>query len=197
METITHKPYGPDGPEIEPTLLLRFLIQRYDDLLESDHPRIPFILGGLSLSGVAHDEESEAELRRILYPTTHPDHALLNRCKDIFIRTLARTKEEPTPRLSGDDGRLPSLDERASRQVLISALREGKRVIAAEKYEFAQIIRSLGWMALQCYPRRLAEFEDAWREKDLATATQRAVEVLRTAFRQRDRKLSISSSRNN
>lgn len=188
METTTHSAYGPDGPELERTLLLRFLIKRYDELLESDHPRIPVILGGLSLSGVAHDEESEAELQRILYPAKHPDHALLNRCKDIFIRTLARTKEEPTPRLSGDDGRVPSLDERASRQVLISAFREGKRMIAVEEYEFAQIIRSLGWIALQCYPRRLAEFEDAWQssQDDPGEATRKAVGVLWTAFRHKD-----------
>jgi len=188
METTTHSAYGPDGPELEPTLLLRYLIQRYDELLESDNPRINLTLGGLSLSGVAHDGESEAELQRILYPATHPDHDVLNRCKDIFLRTLDRTKPEQTPRL-GHGGRLPSLDERTCRQILVTALREGKRMIADENYEYAKIIESIGWIALRCYPRRLKEFENAWKtsQDDLGGATRRAVEILRTAFRRRDR----------
>jgi hypothetical protein len=187
MKPDDHNVYGPDGPEIEPTLLLKYLIKRYGELLESDHPRIPFVLGGLSLSGVAHDKESEAELQRALYPTTYPDHALLNRCKDVLTRTLDRTKQEQTPRHSGDDRGLPSLDERACRQMLISALREGKKMVAAEDYEFAQIIRILGWISLQCYPKRLTEFEDAWLEQAPEQATRRAVEVLRSAFSRRDR----------
>jgi len=187
MITDTHNLYGPDGPEIEPTLLLRYLIGRYDELLQTDNPRIPFVLGGLSLSGVAHDEESQAELQRILYPTTYPDHALLNRCKDVFLRTLDRTKEGQTRERSGDDGRLPSLDERTCRQILLTALREGRRMIADDSYEYAKVVESTGWIALQCYPRRLAEFEDAWLEQDPRDAIRRSVEVLRTAFSRRNR----------
>lgn len=183
-----HNLYGPDGPEVEPSLLLRYLVMRYDELLESEHPRIPFVLGGLSLSGVAHDEESQAELQRILYPAKHPDHALLNRCKEVFLRTLDRTKEGQTPRRSGDDGRLPSLDERTCRQILLTALREGKRMIADGNYEYAKIVESTGWIALRCYPRRLAEFEDAWQssQDDPGEATRKAVGVLWTAFRHKD-----------
>jgi len=187
MITDTHNLYGPDGPEIESSLLLRFLVQRYDELLESDNPRIPLALGGLSLCGVAHDEESEAELQRILYPAKHPDHTLLTRCREIFLRTLDRTKPEQTPRRSGDGGRLPSLDERTCRQILLTALREGRRMIADDNYEYAKIIESTGWIALRCYPRRLAEFEDAWLEQDPRDAIRRSVEVLRTAFSRRNR----------
>jgi hypothetical protein len=187
MKPDNHNAYGPDGPEVESALLLRFLIQRYEDLLESDHPRITLALGGLSLCGVAHDGESEAELQRILYPARHPDHEVLNRCKEVFLRTLDRTKEGKTPRLSGDGGRLPSLDERTCRQILLTALREGKRMTADDNYEYAKIIESLGWIALQCYPRRLKEFEDVWLEENPRDAIRRAVEVLRTAFSRRDR----------
>ena len=189
MKATTDSAYGPDGPEIEPTLLLRYLVKRYDDLLESDHPRINLTLGGLSLTGVARDEEAEKELNYLLYPASHPDHTLLTRCKEIFLRTLDRTKEGQTPRLSGDDRGLPSLDERTCRQILLTALREGKRMIADDNYEYAKIIESIGWIALRCYPRRLKEFEDAWKtsQGDLGGATRRAVEILRTAFRQRDR----------
>jgi hypothetical protein len=187
METTTHKAYGPDGPEIEPTLLLRYLVKRYDELLESDNPRINLTLGGLSLTGVARDEEAEKELNYLLYPASHPDHTLLTRCKEIFLRTLDRTKPEETPRLSGDGARLPSLDEGTCRQILLTALREGKRMIADDNYEYAKIIESTGWIALQCYPRRLAEFEDAWLEEDPRDAIRRVVEVLRTAFSRRNR----------
>ena len=184
MKKDDHDVFGPDGPEVEPTLLLRFLIKRYDELLETANPRIPLVFQGLSLAGVAHDEKGYEEISSILFPASQ-----VQRCREVLTETLARTQPGQSTPHSGDDRGLPSLDERAYRQFLMSALREGKRMIAAEDYEFAQIIRVLGWIALQSYPRRLAEFEDAWKasQEDLGEATRRGVEVLRTAFGRRDR----------
>ena len=57
-----------EGPEIDPTLLLKFLIRRYDEIIEAGYEKIPVVLQGLSLCGVAHDAEAEKELRKALYP---------------------------------------------------------------------------------------------------------------------------------
>ncbi len=56
-----------EGPEIDPTLLLKFLIIRYDEIIEAGYEKIPVVLQGLSLCGVAHDAEAEKELRKTLY----------------------------------------------------------------------------------------------------------------------------------
>ncbi len=175
--------YDPDGPEIEPTLLLRFLVKRYDELLETANPRISLVVQGLSLAGVAHDEKGHEELSSILFPASQ-----VQRCREVLTQTLSRTKPGQSRPHSGHNRGLPSLDERAYRQFLMSALREGKRMIAEENYEFAKVLEALGWIALQCYPRRLAEFQAAWDsfEEDPAKAIENVVDVLRTAFSLKD-----------
>ena len=184
MKKNNHDLYSPDGPEIEPTLLLRFLIKRYDELLETANPRISLVFQGLSLAGVAHDEKGYEKLSSILFPASQ-----VPRCREVLTETLARTKPGQSPPQSANNRRFPSLDERAYRQFLMSALREGKRMIAEDNYEFAKVLESLGWIALQCYPRRLAEFQAAWDsfEEDPAKAVENAVDVLRAAFSLKDR----------
>ena len=135
MKKDTHDLYDPDGPEIDPTLLLRFLIKRYDELLETANPRMSMVFQGLTLAGVAHDEKGYDEISSILFPAPQ-----VQRCREVLTETLARTKPGQSPPHSGGNRGLPSLDERAYRQFLMSALREGKRMIAEENYEFAKVL---------------------------------------------------------
>jgi len=191
--------YGPEGPEMENTLMLRYLLKRYDEMLESDDPKISTIFGAISVASVGLDKESETELRRILFPLFYPDHALLQRCRDILLQTLERIEAEELPE------RLPSsaddlyLDERDCRKVLVMALREGKRMISEDNFEFAKVLESIGWIALQRYPRRLNEFGEAWKscQDDPKEATEKAVKILRSAFIRRDEEeLSFPSQDN-
>jgi len=182
--------YGPEGPEIENALLLRYLIKRYDDLLESDDRKISPILGAISIASVALDKELESVLQRTLFPLLHPDHTLLQHCKDIFQRILDRMEVEDLPErlASGDDSKYPFLGERGSRDVLIMAISEGRKMIANDDNEFGRIVELLGWIALRHYPRRMAEFHDAWRsyDTDPGEAIRNGVQVLKTAFRIRN-----------
>jgi hypothetical protein len=172
-----------EAPEIDPTLLLKFLIRRYDEIIEAGYEKIPVVLQGLSLCGVADDAEAEKELRKALYPPnpTYPAKA----CRDILSRTLADfdIKQSFQP----DDETFRTLEEPYCRTVLFSALQESRRLIATQAYEFIPIIRMLGWISLQRYPRRLSELEKAWESSTDPTETIKAAkEVLWTAIRHRD-----------
>ncbi len=174
-----------EGPEIDPTLLLKFLIRRYDEILEAGSEKISVVLQGLSLCGVAHDAKAEKELKKNLH-TASPAKA----CRDILSRTLADfdIKQSFQP----DDETLRILDESYCRTVLFSALQESKRLIATQAYEFIPIIRMLGWISLQRYPRRLSEFEKVWESSmDPAEAMRAGKEVLWTAIRHRDNRSPI------
>ena len=96
-----------EGSEIDPTLLLKFLIRRYDEIIEAGGEKISVVLQGLSLCGVAHDAEAEKELRKTLYPP-HPASPA-KACRDILSRTLADfdIKQSFQP----DDETLRTLDE--------------------------------------------------------------------------------------
>ncbi len=172
-----------ETPEIDPILLLKFLIRRYDDIIEAGCDKIPVVLQGLSLCGVAHDAKAEKELRKNLYPP-HPAYPA-KACRDILSRTLADLDAKQY--FQPDDGTLRILEEPYCRTVLFSALQEGRRLIADKAYEFIPIIRMLGWISLQRYPRRLSEFEKAWESStDPAEAVRAGQEVLWAAIRHRD-----------
>ncbi len=96
-----------DGPEIDPTLLLKFLIRRYDEIIEAGYEKIPVVLQGLSLCGVAHDAKAEKELKKNLYQP-HPA-STVKACRDILSRTLADFDANQS--FQPDDGTLHTLDE--------------------------------------------------------------------------------------
>jgi hypothetical protein len=172
-----------EAPEIDRTLLLKFLIRRYDEILEAGSEKIPVVLQGLSLCGVAHDAKAEMELRKTLY-SPHPAYPA-KACRDILSRTLADFDANQS--FQPDDGTLHTLEEPYCRTVLLSALQENKRLIADKAYEFIPIIRMLGWISLQRYPRLLSEFEKVWESStDPAEAMRAGQEVLWTAIRHRD-----------
>ncbi len=106
-------------------------------------------------------------------------------CRDILYRTLADFDANQS--FQPDDETLRTLDEPYCRTVLFSALQESKRLIDDKAYEFIPIIRMLGWISLQRYPRRLSEFQRAWESStDPAETIRAAKEVLWTAIRHRD-----------
>lgn len=187
METDDHTPIpiGPDGPELEAPQVIRFLMERFDEMLENKDPIFPIIFKGLAISAVACDEQGYTEIMEILSPSAQMKH-----CRDILARTLARPEDWGPLQPVGENGEkgFQGCSERDYRQMLLTALRESKRMISRDKYEFASVFASMGWVALQCYPRRLAEFEEVVKsfQDDPREVVRRGKDVLWTAIRTKD-----------
>jgi hypothetical protein len=174
--------YEQDGPAIEPDLLIRFVIARLDELVENSCNKMPLVLQALALSGVATDPDATEELQELFFPTT-----LVESCRDILSRALVKPDTEQSFQPCQETP-FRRLSERESRQVLLSAMREVKRITANQDFEFIPIIEILGWIALLPYPRKLQEFEAIWdsgaEPADLMQAGRR---ILWEAYRDRDR----------
>lgn len=172
--------YEKDGPLVQPELLLRFVTQRLYERLQTDCSKMSGTLKALALCCVAHDPEANKEMKELFFPTT-----LVMQCRDILGRVSVRPDTELLD--SFQDIPFRNLSERDSRQILFSAMREIKEVIRNKDFEFTPIIRTLGWIALQPYPRRLQEFEAVWEsEAEPAEILQATRNVLWSAFRHRD-----------
>jgi hypothetical protein len=172
--------YEKDGPSVKPELLLRFVTQRLDERLQTDCSKMSDTLKALSLCCVAHDREANEEMNELFFPTT-----LVKKCRDILGRVSVRPDTEPLD--SFQEIPFRNLSEKDSRQILFSAMREIKEVVCNNDFEFAPIIKVLGWIALQPYPRRLQEFEAVWESGvDPAEMMQAARNVLWSAFRHKD-----------
>jgi hypothetical protein len=181
--------FGSDGPSVEPTLLIRFLLRKFDELLKTDNPKLPLAFKALSLGCVGLDDEAERELKSFMFPEPQ-----IRNCRDVLARILARIEKgeftnHREMEIEGD----VSLPEWAHEQILITALIESRKMLDEDVFEFAPIIRLLGWIALQTYPRRLAEFEDVWKSSsdDPGEAIEKGLNVLRIAFMSKDKDVAF------
>ncbi len=62
---------------------LRPLIKRYDELLETANPKIPFVFQGLSLACVAHDE------KRLGRTQEYSSASQVERCRDVLTGIMS------------------------------------------------------------------------------------------------------------
>jgi hypothetical protein len=150
----------PEGPVIEPSLILKFLIKRFNEVLASGHSKVPFLLQGLGLVGLAGDEESLANYKGMLSSPHFPPIEIIRRAVEIFQIALKADPDNASserPREQTEDGH--ALDEKASRHVMMVALREGRQMLQEHDVRFVRIFEMLGWISLQGDPEWLAEFE--------------------------------------
>lgn len=172
--------YEVDGPIVEKKLLLKFVIKRLDELIGKNSKTMRFILQALALSSVANNPAATEELRELFFPTS-----LVKNCRNILSNVLNEADTESSLQLCQSP--IHRLSEKSSRQVLYTAILEVKELIVNQNFEFTPIIKVLGWIALQPYPKRLQEFEAVWRSNMQPAETAQAVkEVLWEAFKHRD-----------
>jgi hypothetical protein len=176
-----------EGPEVAASEILEFLIQRFNETLRNDNPRVPLVLKGLGLVALSPVEELLANYRGLLSSPYLPPLEILRRCVEIFQEALqcdpasfqySRGQYEDDPRL----------DEKASRHVMMVALREGKQMLEENDVRFVKIFEMLGWISLQNDPEWLAEFEQVRKRfaNDPEGLIEAGREILRDAvFRSR------------
>jgi len=150
----------PEGPEIQSSLILEFLIKRFNEALTRENPKVPFLIQGLGHVGLAADEESLANYKGLLASPYLSPREVIRRSVEIFEEALqcdpdARSFQDSKGQAEDD----PSIDEKASRHVMMVALREGKQMLDEHDVRFVRIFEILGWISLQNDPEGLAEFE--------------------------------------
>jgi hypothetical protein len=169
-------------PVLELGLLLRFLVQRFDELLQEQYGKVPPHLQALMLSALVPDIDEHNRLKSHMLAGS----CRIEDCRDALVLALRNYDPDGPVQLYDKESGV-SLSERSARTMLFCALLEVRRLIANPRYEFLPIIRTLGWIALQPYRRRLVEFEEIW-DSSLGDAQilDSADNVLRAAFRRKD-----------
>jgi hypothetical protein len=159
MDTNAHM-IEADGPQIETSEILGFLIKRFSEALTRDNQRVPFLLQGMGLAGLGGDEDLLANYKGLLASSILPPKEIIRRSVGIFQMALERDPDNASserPREQTEDGH--ALDEKASRHVMMVALREGRQMLQEQEVRFVRIFEMLGWISLQGDPEWLAEFE--------------------------------------
>jgi hypothetical protein len=182
----------PEGPVIEPSLILKFLIKRFNEVLASGHSKVPFLLQGLALAGLAGEEELVANYKGVLSSPHLPPIEIIRRAVEIFQLALKADPDSHCPqRPADDDEEDHEPDEKYCRQIMMNAIREGRQMLEEgdDCFPYVQVFVMLGWIALSRDPLRQVEFEAACNSfaDDPQGLLKAGMEILKDAFFRRNR----------
>jgi hypothetical protein len=179
-----------DGPEIQPSVILNFLVKRCNEIAQGDYPKIPFVLRALGLAGLAHDPELYNKCKEIMSSPDFTKDEVIRSSIDIFKIALEgdpdRCPHQPQSS-GGKDGREP--DVKACKQFLLTGIREAKLMAEEADYRFLRIFEILAWVGLRCRADLMADFETLCKSSanDPENILQEGREILKAALFERDR----------
>jgi hypothetical protein len=149
----------PDGPGIEPSVILNFLIKRFNEVLASERSEVSAVLHGLGLSALGSDEELYDKYGKIISYSSDTKEQVLRSSIDIFHSALEHDLDRRSSQNPPQAAEWPEMGEKFCRHVMMRAIREGRQMLQECDFRFVQVFVLLGWISLQCDPARLAEFE--------------------------------------
>ncbi len=161
MEKDNHdKAYGPDGPEVEPALLLQYLIQKSEDLSNKRYTGFPLFFRALGVSALSPFPELQKEFVQIVSPSDKPVSKRAERCKKMFVEALAKPQDEYSYDSSGESHEQRSHDRVIANRFAWAARREGETMVEQNNFEYLPIWECMTFIALQGDAMRLREFEE-------------------------------------
>jgi len=150
----------PDGPGIQPSVILNFLIKRCNEIIQSEHPKVPAVLQALGLSALGSDEELFDKYRKITSYSAHKEEEVLRSSIEIFQRALEHDLDRRSSQNPPQAAEWPEMGEKFCRHVMMRAIAEGRQMLQEGDFRFVQVFVLLGWISLQSDSERLAEFEE-------------------------------------
>ncbi len=152
--------YGPDGPEVEPTLLLRYLIEKAEELFDKKYAGLPLSFRALGVSVLSPFPELKNEFVQIVSPSDKPVSKRAKKCKKLFIEALATPQDRYSYESSGESHEQRSHDRVIANRFAWAARREGETMVERNNFEYLPIWECMTFIALQGDAEKLREFEE-------------------------------------
>ncbi len=159
MKTDTQDIYDPDGPEIEPSLLLRYLIEKSEELSTRNFTGFPLPFRGLGATALSPFPELYKEFVEIVSPSESPVNERAKKCREIFVEALARPQKKNCYVSKGGEDH--SFHPVISNRFAWAARREGERMVEEKDFRYLPVWTCMTWIGLQTDAEKLNEFEQA------------------------------------
>ena len=171
--------YGPDGPEVEPTLLLRYLIEKAEELFDKRYAGFPLSFRALGVSVLSPFPELQKEFVEIVSPSDKPVSKRAEKCKKLFIEALAKPQDEYSYESSGESHEQSSNDRVIAIRFAWAARREGETMVEQNNFEYLPIWECMTFIALQGDAEKLREFEEKCLQyPDLKERIEQVIPIL-------------------
>ena len=152
--------YGPAGPAIEPSLLLRYLIEKSEDLSTRNFTGFPLPFRGLGLSVLDPFSDLKEDFLIIISPSEEPVNERAKKCREIFVEALGR----PQPLDSnfyvskGDEDH--RFEKVVSNRFAWEARRLGEEMVEEKDFRFISIWTCMTWIGLYGDAEKLRDFQE-------------------------------------
>jgi hypothetical protein len=171
---------------IEDTLLLKFLIVRYSEMLGTEEPNLDPVWSGLGMVALRQDLELKCAFETLL-SSSYTAQETLTTSIDLFVAELNRIDAvETTKYLQRKIERRP-LSPRTARKFLYWSWAEGRKMQREKNFRFYPIWEVVSWLAFTS-DKYLSGFEEMCRLSDdpVEMKIQQGLEVIKAAIFRRD-----------
>jgi hypothetical protein len=202
MKTDNHnKVYGPDGPEVEPTLLFQYLIEKSEELSIKNYRGFPLSFRGLGAVALDPFPELYEEFLKITSRSEDPVSERAASCKEILTDASARPQDRASKDRGDEDeenGEKPSFDRAISTRLAWAARRDGEDMVARKDFRFLSVWECMTYIALRSDAEKLQEFQELCLQyPDPKERIEQVTPLLWEVLRSRMRKSQAASDQAN
>lgn len=189
MITDTHDTFGPDGPEVEPSLLLEYLIEKSEELSTRNYRGFPLPFRVFGVTVLDPFPELHEEFLKIVSPSEESLNERAERCKKLFVAVLARPQEWNLKHHGEEDGEDLPVDRGVANRFAWAARRLGEDMVARKEFRFFPIWMCMSYIAFQTDAERFNKFQEKCGQfTDPAERIQAVIPLLWEVVRTRRRK---------
>jgi len=194
----THGTFGPDGPEVEPSLLLEYLIEKSEELSHGNYRGFPLPFRVFGLTVLDLFPELHEEFLKIVSPSEESVNERAERCKKLFVAALGRPQEWNLKHHVEEDGEDLPVDRGVANRFAWTARRLGEDMVARKQFRFLPIWMCMTYIGLCGDAEKLRQFEEKCLQFPEPEARIEAViPILWEALRSRMRKSQAASEQAN
>jgi len=173
--------YDPDGPQVEPTLLLRYLIEKSEELAHKNFTGFPLPFRGLGATALSPFPELYKEFVEIVSPSESPVNERADKCKKLFVEALARPQKKNCYVSSGEETPFHPV---MSNRFAWAARRLGEEMVEEKDFRYLSIWTCMAWIGLQGDAEKLRDFQEKCLQfPDPAERIEQVIPILWEALR--------------
>jgi hypothetical protein len=160
MITDNHNLYGPDGPEVEPILLLKYLIEKSEELSQQNYRGFPLPFRVFGLTVLDPFPELQEAFLQIVGPSDESVNERARRCKELFVYALCRPQDRNSCHSKGENDEQLPVDRGVSNRFCWAARRLGEEMVAREDFRFMPVWMCMTYIGFREDAEKLREFEE-------------------------------------
>ncbi len=150
--------FGPDGPQVEPTLLLQYLLQKAEELAHKNYAGFPLPFRLLGAVALIPFPKLQTDFRQIVSPSDDSLKERAEKCKNLFVDALARPQDSNFYASKGGE-EMPFYPVLSNR-FCWEARRLGERMVEEKDFQYVSVWLCMTWIALQGDTEKLKDFQD-------------------------------------